>query len=143
MPIFIRRYALRSLNHVSQNLAAVCHFDTDGEEICHHDYNKARWGDVRKKKRKPPLSTLTKLSGFRSESARSKTVRVKGRVAFRHPNARNTASGKAVRHISKPPNFSVLSKMGGLGANFAQNSASFRVAKFPTRQLCLKYEFIF
>lgn len=55
---FIYPYTLHSLSSVSQNLVAVCHFDTNSVEICHHDYSKARWGDVKKKRLKQATELL-------------------------------------------------------------------------------------
>jgi hypothetical protein len=97
-----------------------------------------RLGEIKKK---PALFIVTKFSNFINKSIGSKCVQVKGRVAFRHPDARKTASGKAVRYISKPPIFSVFSIMGGSGADFDLNPDPFRVAQFPVCQLCLKYPF--
>ncbi|WP_313585050.1 hypothetical protein [Lacrimispora sp.] len=88
-------------------------------------------GRLGKIKKNPALFIVTKFSNFIKKSIGSKCVRVKGRVALRHPDARNTASGKAVRYFSKPPNFSVLSKMGGSRTNFDENPARYQVAEFP------------
>jgi len=65
----------------------------------------------------------------KSISAGSKKVQVKGRVALCHPDARNTAPGKAVRYFCVPPNFSVFSKLGGWEASLLRKFVLLRVAQ--------------
>ena len=97
-----------SLSPVTRRDRPCASFKAPLGRMYHEEGISARWADVRQRhfSPNPPI-----LPG-------SKSVQVKERVAFRHPDARNTAPGKAVRYFSMPPNLIDFAKLGGLKADF-------------------------